>query len=335
MKYAFALLTFCATSIAMAAPRVNSGGGGWACRKNDSTGQVMWIKAADLTKVEFYTPGAGLKELSGDRWTLLKEQHARIEKVVPILASLMRLHPFDIANNLVAIPDALNFVPDAELRYKPPASSCVGGLVSYVQLADTTMDGKVIYSSRVWNMPEFSEFHKAAILLHEEIYFALRESLGDESSYRTRQLMGLLYSNMDENTLRQAVDYVLQSKPRPRPGIFGFENVPALFNVDLQCNISFNNGPVSFAWKPQTPGEAMTVSLEGLQFRVKTSVTDSSPLQLEILDEKTNVSALLDEAQTVATFNALRRTSVILKLGSELTAQLYCDSNSPLEKDPL
>lgn len=333
MKYFFAFLIFCMTSMAMAAPRVNSGGGGWACRKNDGTGQVIWIKAADLTKVEFYTP-SGLQEKAGDRWDLLAEQHAKIEKTTPALAALLKAHPLLLATKLQAIPDALNFVPDAELRYKPPASSCVGGLVSYVQLADTTMDGNIVYSSRVWNMPEFSEFHKAAILLHEEIYFALRESFGDESSYRTRQLMGLLYSNMDETILRKAVDEVLKYKPRSRPGIFGFENGPALFNVDLECHISFNKAP-TYSWKPKIAGEALNISLNGLNFQVTTSLIDGSPMQLEILDEQTNVSTLLDESQTVTTFNALRRASVIIKLGSELAAQLYCESNSPLEKDPL
>jgi hypothetical protein len=334
MKSIYAVLVLFATSFAIAAPRVNSGGGGWACRKNDGTGQVLWVKAADLTKVEFYTPG-GLQERSGDRWNLLQEQHEKIEKTVPALADLLKNHPFNLATNLLAIPDALNFVPDAELRYKPQASSCAGGLVSYVQLADTTLDGKLIHSSRVWNLPEFSEFQKAAILLHEEIYFALRESLGDESSYRTRQLMGLLYSNMDENTLRLAVDEVLKAKPRARPSIFGFENGPALFNVDLQCSISFNNEGPAYVWKPKTTGDAMNIVSNGLQFRVTTSKIDSSPSTLEILDQKSSIGALLEEPQIVLTFNATRRASVTLNKGTKLKAQLTCESNSPLEKDPL
>jgi hypothetical protein len=332
MRYVSFLIVLLSASTIFAAPRVNSGGGGWVCRKIDN-GEVLWVKAADLTKVEFIQPGK-LVEKEGDQWDLLAEQRAYIKRVLPKLDAILEKYPLNIRERLRPVPDALNFVPDAELRYKPPVSSCPEGVVSFVQLADTNMDGQVIYSSRVWGLPQFSNFQKAAILLHEEIYYALRQSFGDESSYRTRQIMGLVYAGMKDDPLRGGIDEVFKAKPRSRPGIFGFDNGPALFNVRLTCAVVLN-GQNSLPWVPVVPGETTQMSVDGYLLKLTTSIIDGSPLSMEVTDEKTGFTSSLDGADIISVFNSVRRTVITLKRDSAQAMRFSCESSSPLDRDPL
>ncbi len=332
MRYVSFLIVLLSTSAVFAAPRVNSGGGGWVCRKIDS-GDVVWVKAADLTKVEFIQPGK-LVEKEGDQWDLLAEQRAYIKRVLPKLDAILEKYPLNIREKLRPVPDALNFVPDAELRYKPPVSSCPGGVVSYVQLADTNMDGQVIYSSRVWGLPQFSNFQKAAILLHEEIYYALRQSFGDESSYRTRQIMGLVYAGMKDDPLRGGIDEVFKAKPRSRPGIFGFDNGPALFNVRLNCAVVLN-GQTSYPWVEVVPGETTQLTVDGYLLKLTTSVIDGSPISMDVTDESTGFSSSLAGSDIISVFNSVRRTVITVKRNTEQSVRFSCESSSPLDRDPL
>ena len=334
MKYFFLAAFLGITFPAFAAPRVNSGGGGWACRKNDGTGQVIWIKAADLTKVEYYSK-RGLPEQTGkDRWALLKEKRAMISRDVPALAKILEDFPLDLAKGLYAVPYALDYVPDAQLRYKPNAASCPGGVVSYVQLADTNLDGKIVYSQRVWDDPAFSELHKAAILLHEQIYFALRETYGDESSYRTRQIMGLIYYITDVPYLQSEVDEVLNSKTRIRPGIFGFNNGPALFNVELKCKIIVN-GELLQTWAPLSPADSLQSKFGDFAFYIATSEVDGSPTNLKLAHVQSGVQSELQKDDTVLMFNSVRKASLNLQGSGNSTAQIQCFSKSVLDGDPL
>jgi hypothetical protein len=332
MRYFSFLIVLFAASSVFAAPRVNSGGGGWVCRKIDG-GEVLWVKAADLTKVEFVLPGK-LVEKEGSEWDLLEEQRAYIKRVLPKLDALLEKHPLNIRSRLRPVPDALNYLPDAELRYKPPVSSCPGGVVSYVQLADANLDGEVIYSSRVWGLPQFSNYQKAAILLHEEIYYALRQELGDESSYRTRQIIGLLYSGLNDDPLRGGIDEVFKAKPRSRPGIFGFENGPALFKVRLACSVILNNQN-SFPWVTVVPGESTQMTVDGYLLKLSTSLIDGSPLSMEVTDEKTGFTSVLDGSDIVSVFNSVRRATITLKRDTQQSMKFSCESSSPLDRDPL
>ncbi|WP_413561547.1 hypothetical protein [Bdellovibrio sp. HCB209] len=333
MKWMLFLISLLAIDTAIAAPRVNNGGGGWACRKNDGTGKVIWIKSADLTKVEFYM-ARGLKEKEGNVWDLLHEQRKYIKDVLPNLDAILTEKILPIGSSLVAMDGALSYIPDAELLYKPPATSCPGGLVSYVQLATATMDGKILYSTRVWDTYEFSSYQKAAVLLHEQIYFALRKKFGDESSYRTRQIIGLIYTGLEESELRRQVDEVLSDLPRSETGIFGFTNTPALFNVDVTCSIELNDDQNIFTWKPGVDQNEHLYNQGGFEFSVRTWMVDGSPMRLQIKDLETKISTIVEIPDAIPMFNATGRVQAFLK-GEKRKARLRCESRSSLDRDPL
>ncbi|WP_413581507.1 hypothetical protein [Bdellovibrio sp. HCB288] len=321
--------TFLATT-AWAAPRVNNGGGGWACR-NSNTGEVIWIKAADLTKVEFYSPGK-LTEKAGNAWDLLQEQHNYINRVLPRLASIMKTNPLDLRFKMRGVDYPLSYIPDAELRYKPPVSSCPGGVVSYVQLADAT-DGDVTYSNRVWNLPVFSSFQKSAIMLHEQMYFALRKTYGDGSSYRTRQIIGLMYSGLSDFELNRQVNEVLENTARKQQGIFGFINGPALFNVQVTCTLSINDD-YTYSWTPDLEVPEFYMVIHGFKFFVDINTVDGSPVRLQIKDMQSKLSAISEIPETIPMFNSMKRVQLLLK-GESTKARLGCESKSHLDSDPL
>ncbi|WP_413587595.1 hypothetical protein [Bdellovibrio sp. HCB274] len=332
MKTFLFLIISILAGTAFAAPRVNNGGGGWACRNKDS-GQVVWIKAADLTKVEFYSPGK-LAEKDGDVWGLLREQHDLIDRTLPSLAKILKDNPLDISKKLRAAPDALSYIPDAELRYKPPVTSCPGGVVSFVQLADATLDGEIIYSKRVWDLPVFSNYQKAAILLHEEIYFALRKVFGDGSSYRTRQIIGLMYSGLSDFELNRQVEEVLNDKARVQKGIFGFANGPALFNVQVTCTLNINDGEYTYSWTPDLDVPKFYMVIHGFKFFVDINPVDGSPKRLQIKEMTSKFSAISEITETVPMFNSMKRAQLLLR-GETSKARLSCESNSQLDFDPL
>lgn len=332
MKLFLFLIVSVLTGTAIAAPRVNNGGGGWACR-NSKSGEVLWIKAADLTKVEFVSPGK-LTEKAGNVWDLLREQHALIDRVLPALSEILKNNPLDIKTKLRAVPYPISYIPDAELRYKPPTTSCPGGVVSYVQLADATLDGEIIYSSRVWDMPVFSTYQKAAILLHEEIYFALRKKFGDGSSYRTRQIIGLMYSGLSDSELKRQVDEVLTYEARTSQGIFGFQNGPALFNVQVTCTLNINDGEYTWSWTPDLEVPEFYMVIKGFKFFVDINPIDGSPKRLQIKEMESKFSAISEITETVPMFNSMKRAQLLLR-GDNSKARLGCESNSPLDNDPL
>ncbi|WP_413578736.1 hypothetical protein ACLVWU_09375 [Bdellovibrio sp. HCB290] len=332
MKMFLFLMISVLAGTAFAAPRVNNGGGGWACR-NKQSGEVLWVKAADLTKVEFYSPGK-LTEKDGHVWALLAEQHNLIERALPRLAQILKSYPLNISQRLRSVPEALSYIPDAELRYKPPTTSCPGGVVSFVQLADANLDGEIIYSKRVWDLPVFSNYQKAAILLHEEIYYALRKVFGDGSSYRTRQIIGLMYSGLSDFELNRQVEEVLNDKARVQQGIFGFANGPALFNVQVTCTLNINDGEYTYSWTPDLEVPEFYMVIHGFKFFVDINPVDGSPKRLQIKEMSSKFSAISEITETVPTFNSLKRVQLLLR-GESSKARLACESNSVLDNDPL
>lgn len=202
------LLAACKTAEAMP-PRVGNGGGVWTC-EDRSTKEIRWLRFVDLFEAENEF-GFKVAAQSGGPWEILNEKLIEISAVSPNLDRLMRAHPvyFDELIHFLPKSIGLTVIEDAEIRVRPLPETCENGYLYYGQLANFTFDGRLLISSKYWDDPSFTDTERGALLVHEAVYKALRDGMGDKNSSRVRQIVGILFSTLSDSQKSAKIDAVL------------------------------------------------------------------------------------------------------------------------------
>lgn len=192
-----------------ASPRVGNGGGVWTC-EDRATKSIRWLRFVDLFEAENEF-GLKVANLQGGPWEILNEKLIEISEVSPNLDRLLQAYPvyFDEVLRFLPKSSGLTVIEDAEIRVRPLPETCADGYLYYGQLANFTFDNRLLISSKYWKDPSFTDVERAALLVHEAIYKALREGMGDKNSSRVRQIVGILFSTLSEAQKSHKVDAVL------------------------------------------------------------------------------------------------------------------------------
>lgn len=192
-----------------ASPRVGNGGGVWTC-EDRSTKKIRWLRFVDLFEAE---NEFGLKtpEREGGHWQIVNDVLLAVSSISPNLHRLLQAYPVDFHEVIRFLPKSsgLTVIEDAAIRVRPLPETCLDGYLYYGQLANFTFDGRLLISSKFWRDESFTSTERAALLVHEAVYKALREGMGDKNSSRVRQIVGLLFSDLSDSEKAQKIDAVL------------------------------------------------------------------------------------------------------------------------------
>jgi hypothetical protein len=192
-----------------APPRVGNGGGVWTC-EDRATKKIRWLRFVDLFEAENEF-GLKLESQAGGPWEILGEKLIEISAISPNLDRLLRAHPvyFDEVIHFLPASSGLTVIEDAQIRVRPLPETCEDGYLYYGQLANFTFDGRLLISSKYWDDPSFTNTERGALLVHEAVYKALRDGLGDKNSSRVRQIVGILFSNLSDTQKSVEIEAVL------------------------------------------------------------------------------------------------------------------------------
>jgi hypothetical protein len=78
------------------------------------------------------------------------------------------------------------------------------------QVANYTIDGRLLISSFLWNHPLFTAVDKAALVVHEVVYKHARKNHGNTTSDRARETVGILFSDLSIQALRTKLTGILR-----------------------------------------------------------------------------------------------------------------------------
>jgi hypothetical protein len=323
--YLIAFIFFPATCVWGAPPRVNNGGGGWVCHDKDPK-SVRWIQTIDL-----YEARAGLSTLtepalSEDPWALYAAKLDFIKTSVPGLQAILARSPLDLHKIFHLVNSELDNFVDSSMIYRPRVEQCAGGYIEYVQIADFLIDGNLIVSNAIWSDPHFSSLEKAALLLHEHIYWALRNENGDSNSVRTRALVGALFSNKSASLISQRIDEVLKDTSNLRTP----DDSVVRYPVYLKCWASVHSPQQTLEvrdWR-MNYGDTHEVEIYGYTFTVHTNAEDGVPSNMTIENKKEKWKSSLRPENIRPIFTALRYAMLNLDSaeGEKLSAVLACRS---------
>jgi hypothetical protein len=199
---------------ANAANEIGNGGGLWICRSNSnqavtSAMLVDLFEARSEFKLGIPVPQSGLAAQQ-----ILELKLGWLATNYPQLLNLIEPYIDLVESNIVYVDGQLQIVDDSLYRLKPGPETCANGRVEYVQFANFTNYGKLLVQLDLWNSKAITELDRAALLFHEIVYRALRDS-GDRNSIRARQIVGLVFSDLSAQEMRKRVRLVLNGSEIP------------------------------------------------------------------------------------------------------------------------
>ncbi|MBS1972591.1 MAG: hypothetical protein JSU04_19950 [Bdellovibrionales bacterium] len=202
---------------ASAGDKIGNGGGLWACY--NAKGELLHGMLVDLyeAKAEFQ-----LTTIQDSSLDVVQIIYNRGNIVSGLKKGRQLLQTMDeVLRNDKYVNVELSLVNDAFYRIIPPASSCAEGKWKYTQFANYTTFGTVLVREDLWHSYKIPVVDKAALFWHEAIYRWLRLEQGDLDSIRTRQAVGILFSDLPVAEMQKRLDAVLdlQHPPIP-PGTF-------------------------------------------------------------------------------------------------------------------
>jgi hypothetical protein len=278
--------------------------------------------------VEAEIAGVPPESASGTAREIFRAKLKKIEKGMPALHALLARHPFPLEKAVRMYPGELPNTGDAKLVVAPPKQACVGGNLRYIQLANFLITDNLLLSGKYWEHFALAEREKAAILLHEVIYRAVRREFGDQNSWRARHLVAMVFSSFPEKKLAGEVEATLRL-PKEHFRVIGDE-VP-LFAVKTTCQAYVEDPKTARrvaekTWSSREFGEDETFQLLNFSFRILTYDDNGMPGMLLIKDLASGASSELwseDMQQAL-----LLTKEVSLRLGinkpTRLVARLSC-----------
>lgn len=228
-----------------AGDKIGNGGGLWVCAPDHEP------KTAAL--VDFYEAETefGLHLISpaeADPLALVDAVGALVAAKLPDYS--VRWTPIlsEVRAKIRFVNAELVVIDDALFRIRPWASLCRSGW-EYWQFANYTSYREVLIRQDLWLSNAVSTRDKAGLIWHEAIYRWMRDEFGDKDSVRARQIVGLLFSDLEAGALRSALEKILspdEASPNHPVWVCLLRNeVSGKFYYDLGPNELMTRGLVS------------------------------------------------------------------------------------------
>lgn len=273
MKTLIIGILFGLNSFALAGDKIGNGGGIWIC----STNQGAFVRAelVDLfeAKNEFglrvpAAPNLMAQDIAKQKASILSAKNKVLtEKITSSLNEVLTKSRF--------VNAVLQKIDDALFRIVPLPNTCPEGQWEYVQFANFTAQNQVLIRNDIWTSTVVSELDKGALLIHEAVYRWLRLDYNDDNSIRAREIVGVLFSDLNTGEMNRRIQTLLGPNTTPTPSetwactlmnhhnylfflTFGESHLEAKTKVTQVCE----NAPHSFFCKDRIPecAEAKTNS---------------------------------------------------------------------------
>lgn len=193
--------------------RVGNGGGLWTCSNFNSLIQGILVDLYEA-EVEF-----GLNLISPhqtDPMQIVAERSSFVQKNLPEYFFQWERVLTEIKSKLRFVNSELTVIDDALYRVKPLSTTCPSRW-EYTQFANFTELDYILIRNDLWLNANIKSLHKAALIWHEVIYTWLRREYKDQNSVRTRQIVGLLFSDLPPLELKARIEKIF-SNVSPKPG---------------------------------------------------------------------------------------------------------------------
>jgi len=179
--------------------KIGNGGGLWACMVG---GEIKKAELVDLfeARAEFNLNVPLREDLTP--FQIFEERQAWTKTNLSWLYTKLAFY-FNYVNQHHSLADGiLRPVDDSLYRLVPRPEECADGEWSYRQFANFTPLGSIIIEKGLWEHPAIRNIDRAALLLHEAVYFWLRREHGETDSARARHVTALLMSDLDAKIMR-------------------------------------------------------------------------------------------------------------------------------------
>lgn len=328
MKYFLAFGIFLATTLSWAGPRVNNGGGVWTCRNQDDKATLRWARTHDLLDLHFryQADDPGLRDFgTATAWQIYRSLIQEISEKYPPLQQLLKKHPLALAHKMTLKNVRIDVIQDAKIYFRPPRISCPGGSLQYEQGADFLMDNTLLIDRDLWTSSALGQADKAALLMHELIYYVARAEYLDQTSLRAQRIVEILFGDQSDSVKRSLMVEVLS------PDFYAGEREAsevALYNVELTCRALTIDTYAEVVLEHQVltwlkEGETYQSSLGQYKFIVNVNTLDGLPETMKIINEELGAEVESDLGSLRSSFLQKRRYSITLKNRKTLQSALF------------
>jgi hypothetical protein len=236
---------------------------------------------------------------------------------MPGLAARLTITPSQLRQVVQMVPEftQLTRIDDDQVRVTPSPATCQNGTLYYGQLANFTFDGRLLIASDLWSAPQFSDQGRAALLMHEIVYKALRDQVGETNSSRSRAIVALLFSTLSPEEIDSRVAVILS---QPQPGMPPVLMAP--FNLICTGGIESESSttiPGPYVRLTSTSAGTLSASLDRFTYTVRLAPDGASPAELAIIDSKTGIRTTLEQAAMTDDFRKNAHVSLSLELTAE------------------
>lgn len=215
MKTLIIAILFVLSSIARAGDKIGNGGGIWAC--TTTQGVLVRAELVDLfeAKNEFglqipTVPNLLAQDIAKQKASILRGKNT-------LLTDKVNFHLNEVLKKSRFVNAILQKIDDALFRIVPLPNTCKEGQWEYLQFANFTAQDQVLIRNDIWTSQLVSELDKGALLLHEAIYRWLRLENNDDNSIRSREIVGILFSNLNVDEMNRRIKTLLGPDTQPTP----------------------------------------------------------------------------------------------------------------------
>jgi len=202
-------------SFAKAGDKIGNGGGIWTCETPQ--GVLVRAQLVDLfeAKNEFGLqippmPNLMAQDIAKQKASVLRGKNA-------LLTEKVNFHLNEVLKKSRFVNAILQKIDDALFRIVPLPNTCTEGQWEYLQFANFTAQDQVLIRNDIWTSQVVSELDKGALLIHEAIYRWLRLENKDDNSIRAREIVGILFSDLNVDEMNRRIQTLLGPDTQPTP----------------------------------------------------------------------------------------------------------------------
>lgn len=212
MKHLILMVLTLANVVAFArgGDSVGSGGVLWACMSGPDKNIFNKGVLSDLFEAQKQYGWKLIADPGGDPLKIYVDRKAWLQQNLPELSQALQSRFEYVEAHQTWIDAELLSTQDFNNATKPEASECSQGVWTPVNIANfREEDQQVLIRKSLWQSPNLPSLDKAALLVHEAVYYWMRTHYGATNSDKARKITGLLFANEKPEKILAEVRKVL------------------------------------------------------------------------------------------------------------------------------
>lgn len=207
--FLFSILTFCLNAFA-GGDSVGNGGVLWVCRSGPGDQSLHAGILSDLFEAKEQFAWPLIQTSLQDPFKIYEQRKQWVANDLPELFTSLRPRFEYVEQHLSFVNADLTSTKDFNNAIKPLPSTCPQGQWKAQNIANfREEDQQILIANELWQSPLVGALDKAALLMHEAVYYWMRTYFGSTDSDKSRKLTGLLFSSLPTNTIKTEIAKIL------------------------------------------------------------------------------------------------------------------------------